>query len=186
MTLPAAAQARPTTGDVPQVLIGIRYSATRAHSPPGSCGCFLLQGAALDAALPLVSRFSAAIEIAGDHAGVVPSTTRPLSTLTLLAGPRYAFPLGRRQAFFAQGLFGAVRGFDAEFRRGDDAINTATAFAYAVGGAYELRIHQAIALRPVQVDLLQTNLPNGVDNRQRDLRFGAGISFLVPLGSSRR
>ncbi len=181
----ARAQAAPI--DAPARLhVSLRYAATRANSPPGSCGCFLLQGGALDAALPLHGGFSAVIEAAGDHANYVPQTTRELSTVTLLAGPRYTLRLGARQSVFAQGLFGAVRGFDADFRRGTDAIDTATAFAYAIGGAYEFRLSRNIDLRPVQLDLMQSNLPNGADNRQRSLRFGAGVSFRIPLGIARR
>jgi hypothetical protein len=170
----------------PHVLVGLRYSATRASSPPGSCGCFLLQGAAVDAALPLRSGLSAVLEVAGDHASSVPGTSRQLSTITLLAGPRYTRRFAQRQSVFAQGIFGAVRGFDADFRRGNDATDTATAFAYAVGGAYQFRITRAVELRPIQLDLLQTNLPNGADNRQRNLRFGAGVAFSIPLGIARR
>ena len=181
----ARAQAAPI--DAPtHILVGLRYAATRANSPPGSCGCFLLQGGALDAALPLRGGLSATVEAAGTHANIVPQTTRQLSTITLLAGPRYTLRLGERQRIFAQGIFGAVRGFDADFRRGTDATDTATAFAYAIGGAYEFRLTRTIDLRPAQLDLLQTNLPNGAGNRQRNLRFGAGISFRVPLGIARR
>lgn len=181
----AFGQAAANTGP-PNVLIGLRYSATRASSPPGSCGCFLLQGAAIDASLPLRSRLGAVLEAAGDHASSVPRTTRQLSTITLLAGPRYTIHIGSRHNIFGQGIFGAVRGFDADFRRGNDATDTATAFAYALGGGYQFRLTRSFELRPVQLDLLQTNLPNGADNRQRNLRFGAGVTFRVPLGIARR
>ncbi|GAA3766388.1 hypothetical protein [Terriglobus aquaticus] len=181
------AQAQATANNEPaHVLVSLRYSATRANSPPGSCGCFLLQGAALDAALPFTSRLSAVLEAAGNHANVVPGTSRQLSTVTLLAGPRYTAQFGLRHSVFAQGIFGAVRGFDADFRRGNDATDTATAFAYAIGGGYAFRLTHTVELRPIQLDLLQTNLPNGANSRQRNLRFGAGVAFTVPLGIARR
>ncbi len=183
----AAARSQAPPNDAPpSVRVGLRYAATRANSPPGSCGCFLLQGAAVDATLAVHGGLAVAVEAAGNHASFVPGTSRQLSTITLLAGPRYIASLGAHHNFFAQALFGAVRGFDADFRRGTDAADTATAFAYAIGGAYELRLTRTIAVRPVQLDLIQTNLPNGADNRQRNLRFGAGISFRVPLGIARR
>lgn len=166
--------------------VGLRYSATRANSPPGSCGCFLLQGAALDAAVPIRRNWQAVVEFAGNHAGSVPQTTRALSTLTLLAGPRFAPDTHTRHQVFAQALFGAVRGFDADFRRGNDAADTATGFAYALGVAYELHLSRTLALRVAQVDFVQTNLPNGADGRQRNLRFGAGLTFHVPVGVARR
>ncbi len=164
----------------PDLPVAFRFTATEANSPPGSCGCFQLYGGAADVAVPVRDGFSAVLEIAGNHAGLVPATVRGLSTITLLAGPRYTLSLGRGQQVFAQSLFGAVRGFDAEFRRGSDAIDTATAFGYALGGAYELPITRTLSLRAVQIEYLQTNLPNGSDNRQRNLRVGAGVVLRIP------
>lgn len=163
------------------VPVALQFSATEANSPPGSCGCFFLLGGAADIALPLHRAFSVDVEVSGQHAGSVPGTLRGLSTITLLAGPRYRMRLPRLQSVFAQALFGAARGFDAEFRRGDNAVDTATAFGYAVGGGYELPLTSALTLRPVQLDYAQTNLPNGSDNRQRNIRVGAGVVF--QLGS---
>ena len=130
-------------------------------------------------ALPIRSGFQAALEVAGDHVGLVPATNRGLSTITLLAGPRYTVPLPHGQRIFAQGLFGAVRGFDAQFRRGSNSADTATAFAYALGGAYELPVTSALRIRAAQVEYLQTNLPNGDDNQQRNIRFGAGVVLRI-------
>lgn len=179
------AQAIPNV-DTPRALVGIRFAATRANSPPGSCGCFYLKGAALDAAIDLSSRWSAALEIAGNHASTVPTTSRALSTITLMAGPRYTQPLGNRSLVLAQALFGAVRGFDESFPQGTDSADTATGLAVAVGAGYQYRLTSRLLLLPAQVDYVQTNLPNGADGRQRNLRFSAGLRFRVPLGRSRR
>ena len=56
-------------------------------------------------------------------------------------------------------------------------------FAYALGGGYELPLTPTILLRPVQVDYLQTNLPNGSDNRQRNIRLSAGIVLQLSVRS---
>lgn len=166
--------------------VGVRFTATRASLTPNTCGCFLLLGGAADAALPLHGPFSVVAEVAGNHTGSVPSTTRGLSTITLLAGPRYTLSVLSRQRVFAQALFGAVRGFDADFRRGNDPIDTATAFSYALGGGYEVALTPAVSLRAAQVEFLQTNLPNGSDNRQRNIRFGAGLTFHFTTASFHR
>ena len=129
----------------------------------------------MDVGLPLHRSLTADVEVAGQHASNVPGTTRGLSTITLLAGPRYRLALAKRHNVFTQALFGAARGFDADFRRGTNAVDTATAFAFAAGGGYEFSLTNLITLRPVQVDYLQTNLPNGSDNRQQNVRFGAGV-----------
>ncbi len=127
------------------------------------------------------------VEVAGQHASSVPGTSRGLSTITLLAGPRYGVALTKRQDVFAQALFGAARGFDADFRRGTNAVDTATALAFAVGGGYQFSLTHLLKLRPFQVDYVQTNLPNGSDNRQQNVRFGAGLVFQLPVaGLARR
>ena len=180
------AQAAPSHGESREVSLGLQLTATESNSPPGSCGCFWLLGGAGDAALPLWRGLSGAVEVAGNHIGLVPGTARGLSTVTLLAGPRYALPIGRREAVDVQFLAGAVRGFDAAFTRGAGSSDTATAFAFSLGGAYSLPLTRAIRLRAFQVEYVETALPNGSDNRQRDIRLGAGVVFHPSLpGSSR-
>ena len=184
----AQAQATPNL-ETSRSEVALHYTATRGNSPPGSCGCFYLQGAALEAALPLSRSFSATLEVAGNHAGLVPSTARALSTITLMAGVRYTRTFGLRSEPFVQGLAGAVRGFDAAFPQSsgtNDTADTATGLALALGGGYAFRLTRAVTLLPVQVDFVQTNLPNGVDGRQRNLRFSTGVRFHVGFGLSRR
>jgi len=170
----------------PGLPLAFRFTATEANSPPGSCGCFFLYGGAADIALPLSHSLSADVEIAGNHTRLVPGTLRGLSTITLLAGPRYRIALPRESSVFAQALFGAARGFDAEFRRDNNAVDTATAFGYALGAGYELRLTHTLTLRPAQVEYIQTNLPNGSDNRQRNIRLGAGIVVHISTASLQR
>jgi hypothetical protein len=164
--------------------IGLRFVATQAAAPPGSCGCFWLKGAALDAAVPLLPHLSAQVEVAGVTVGRVPASTRGLSEITLLAGPRYTVPL-RRFDLSAHALLGAVRGFDSDFVVGPGRQDTSTNFALALGGALEVPLTHSLALRALQVDYLQTNLPNGLDNRQRNIRVGTGIVFRVRPPASR-
>ncbi len=179
-----AASARST-----KIPVALRFSALEANAPPGSCGCFWLSGGAADTTIPLLPRLSAAVEVGGETAANVPDTTRGLSEITLLAGPRYTLPLGRvsggRVSVAGQALFGAVHGFDADFFTGSAHAQTATAFAMALGGFVEMPLTHALSLRAVQVDMLQTNLPNGAGDRQRNLRIGGGIVFHVGLPSAR-
>ena len=165
---------------------GVRYVATEANAPPGACGCFLLQGAAVDAALPLATRLSTVVELAGTTVHRVPSSPRGLSEITLLAGPRYTQPLGRVR-LNVQALFGAVRGFDSDFVVTPSThTDTSTNFATALGGSLDVPMTRAFSLRAAQVEFLQTNLPNGVDNRQRNIRFGAGVVLKFRLPSQHR
>jgi outer membrane immunogenic protein len=179
------AQAAPTATQT-VLPIGIRFVATEANAPPGSCGCFWLTGAGADVAIPLRHRFSVAVDLAGDTTKQVPATTRGLSLITLLAGPRYTLPIGRRLSMQAQALFGVARGFDADFIVSPQQhTDTASVFGMALGAAVEVPINRRITLRALQVEYLQTNLPNGADNRQKNLRLGAGLVFQVRLPKSR-
>lgn len=179
-TIPVSAQGNAPGG----LAVNLRYSATRAQTIPGTC-CFYLLGGAADAALTVLPRVAAVVEAGGGTTARVAGTTRGLSTITLLAGPRYTQPLGR-VSVAGQALFGAVRGFDADFTTSARTQDTATAFAYAVGGFVEYRLTRSLTLRPVQVDFLQTNLPNGADNRQRNVRLGAGLTFNISVPQNRR
>jgi hypothetical protein len=166
--------------------VGLRYSTTAANAPPGSCGCFFLQGAAIDASVPLLPHLRAVVEAGGSTISHVPASTRGLSEITLLAGPRYVLPM-HHWRLNAQALFGAARGFDSDFIVSSNThTDTSTNFAMAIGGSVETPITHDMLLRPIQIDYLQTNLPNGVDNRQRNLRIGAGLTFRIHLPESRR
>jgi hypothetical protein len=163
--------------------VGIRFVATQAHDTAGTASFFLTGGAA-DAAVPLLPRFSAAVEIAGTTTSRVPGTSRGLSTITLLAGPRFTQPM-RHISLSAQALFGAVHGFDADFTTGTNHADTSTASAFAVGGFIDVPLTRTLTVRAVQIDYLQTQLPNGTDNRQGNLRVGAGLVFNIALPSKR-
>ncbi len=184
MVLPCAAQAQSAASrDTATIPVSVRLVATQAHETPGNVSFFMTGGAA-DAAVFVLPRLSAAVEVAGTTAARVAGTSRGLSTITLLAGPRFTQPL-RRLSLSAQALFGAVRGFDADFTTGSNHADTSTAFAFAVGGFIDVPLTRSLALRPVQIDYLQTQLPNGADNRQGDLRVSAGLVFHIGLPSKR-
>ncbi len=180
----AFAQSASTRSGEGALPIGIRFVATEAKETPGGSS-FLLTGGGADVAFHLLPGLSAAADVAGTTISNVPGTAHGLSTITLLAGPRYTVPL-RRLSLSGQALFGAVHGFGSDFSSGARQTNTATAFAYAAGGFVEFNVTHSIALRAAQVEYLQTNLPNAADNRQSGVRLGAGVVFRVPLPQSRR
>jgi hypothetical protein len=46
-----------------------------------------------------------------------------------------------------------------------------------LGGGLDVNVSRHIAIRAAQADWLYTQFPNGVDNRQNNLRITAGIVF---------
>ncbi len=184
--LSLSSQALSSFSEDPDVELGLRVTVTKANLSPGACGCFWLTGGAGDIAIPLWHAIRGVVEVAGNTTARVPDTTRGLSTITLLAGPQYSLSLPHRQAVSISALGGAVRGFDAEFRRGPVRQDTATAYAFALGGAYAVPLFRHTQLRVIDLQYLRTALPNGSDDRQSGLRIGAGLVFRAALPSRTR
>ena len=161
----------------PAIEVSVGYLAQFSNSPPGACGCFVLQGGYADVGLPVHGRFQAVLELDGVTAGSVPEASRGLSVVTLAVGPKFRQPVGSRLSIFGQALLGAARGFDAEFIGSGPGRDTATSFALLAGGGVDFALGRRLSLRPVRVDLISTRLANGSDNAQRNVRIGGGIVF---------
>jgi hypothetical protein len=43
------------------------------------------------------------------------------------------------------------------------------------GGGIDFKVSRQLSVRPVQAEYLATRLPNGHNNRENNLRIGAGI-----------
>ena len=185
ITCAASAQAIASGAQSSASAISLRGLAMEANSPPGTCGCFWLVGGGADASIPISARFSAVLDLAGETTSHVAGTSRGLSTITLLAGPRYTWPM-RRFELHLQALAGAARGFDADFRRGANAADTQTAFGLSAGGALDVPLHSGLSLRLVEAEFVQTSLSNGTDNRQRNVRLGAGVVWKPSFAGLRR
>ncbi len=93
---------------------------------------------------------------------------------TYLFGPRVNFRRGRFTPF-AQSLFGGIRTTDGIGESGPE-----NNFAMTAGGGIDFKVSRHVSVRPVQAEYFMTRLPNGLDNRENNLRIGAGIA--VRLG----
>jgi opacity protein-like surface antigen len=93
---------------------------------------------------------------------------------TYLFGPRANFRRGKVTPF-AQTLFGGIRTTDGIGESGPE-----NNFAMTAGGGIDLKVSRHVSVRPVQAEYFMTRLPDGLNNRQNNLRIGAGIS--VRLG----
>jgi hypothetical protein len=43
------------------------------------------------------------------------------------------------------------------------------------GGGVDVKVSKHFSIRPVQAEYFQTRIPDGLNNRQNNFRFGAGI-----------
>jgi Outer membrane protein beta-barrel domain len=179
----AAAQAAAPASTPPSALeVTLAYSADRTNGVVG--GSFWMQGARAEANAQFARHVSVVAELAGEHAGSINSAGESLSLVSYLFGPRYTFTPRSRSVLFGQFLVGGVHGFDALFPQPSGSTVTPDAFAFAAGGGINLRLSRRFALRAIQADYFQTQLPNDGNDRQNHFRISAGLVFR--FGQSRR
>jgi opacity protein-like surface antigen len=100
-----------------------------------------------------------------------------LRMLTLLFGPRATLHRGKVEPF-VHGLFGAARATAEAPDFGVSAGDAAYAFAYALGGGVDVKVHNNFAIRLGQVDYLGARAGGeGFDN----FRFSVGV--VIRLGN---
>jgi hypothetical protein len=88
---------------------------------------------------------------------------------TYLFGPRVNFRHGKVTPF-AQTLFGGILTTDGIGHSGYE-----NNFAMTAGGGIDFKVSKHVSVRPVQAEYFMTKLPDGLNNRQDNLRVGAGI-----------
>lgn len=107
-----------------------------------------------------------------DLDGYLVTQGRPLAgVFSYMFGPRINFRRGKITPF-AQVLFGGVA---ATSGIGQPGI--VSAFATTVGGGFDFKVSRLISIRPLQAEYFLTKFSDGLNNRQNNFRFGAGIVF---------
>jgi opacity protein-like surface antigen len=94
------------------------------------------------------------------------------AAIPYLFGPRINLRL-KRITPFGQILFGGVA-----TSSGIGYSGWQNQFAMTAGGGIDVRVSEHFAIRPVQAEYFLTKIPDGLNNRQNNFRFSAGISFL--------
>ncbi|MGD0510006.1 MAG: outer membrane beta-barrel protein [Terriglobales bacterium] len=92
------------------------------------------------------------------------------AAFTYLLGPRVNFRRGKVTPF-AQALFGGVWTTDGIAQSTGPENN----FAMTAGGGIAIKVSRHVSVRPVQAEYFMTKIPDGLNNRQDNLRLGAGI-----------
>ncbi|MFZ0798190.1 MAG: outer membrane beta-barrel protein [Terriglobales bacterium] len=116
--------------------------------------------------------------VVGDMAGYGATATTNGALVgggfTYLFGPRVNFRHGKVTPF-VQTLFGGIWTTDGIGHSGSE-----NNFAMTAGGGIDLKVSKHVSVRPVQAEYFMTKIPDGLNNRQDNLRVGAGI--VVRLG----
>ena len=105
-----------------------------------------------------------------------------LAEYTYLGGLRYTTGTGsesrapRRLQIFVEGLGGRAQAFNSLFPSPSGLTKNADSLALQGGAGIDWRVGRKIGFRVVQADFVQTYLPNGQLNLQRDVRVASGFS----------
>jgi opacity protein-like surface antigen len=96
--------------------------------------------------------------------------------LTYLFGPRFNLRRGNWTPY-AQFLFGGGYVFNNHY----GISQSQNAFATAAGGGLDYNLTKHIALKPIQVEYVMTQIKaaNGFGSHQNDVRYSAGVVFRV-------
>jgi len=94
------------------------------------------------------------------------------AAFSYLFGPRVNFRRGKVTPF-AQILLGGIRTTDGIAR----STGTENNFAITAGGGIDFKVSKHVSVRPVQAEYFLTKIPDGLNNRQNNFRYSAGIVF---------
>ena len=168
----------PTVSKNYPIALSVNYSTMIGNAPPGTCGCFLLQGGSSEELFHVWKNIAAVAEVSGNRVARVPQSQEGISLVTFMAGPRYSFRTTRRLTTYGQFLIGGVHGFDSYIPRDDTQFTgAANSLAFAPGGGVEVGVNSWLSIRAVEAEYLITHLPNDVNAHQHNVRISSGIVF---------
>jgi hypothetical protein len=110
--------------------------------------------------------------VLGDMSGSwATNSTSQGAAMPYLFGPRLSLRHGVVTPF-VQVLLGGVL-----TSSGIEQIGWQSHFAMTAGGGIDLKVSKHFSIRPVQAEYFLTKIPDGLNNRQNNFRFSAGVVF---------
>ena len=111
--------------------------------------------------------------VLGDMGGYwATNSARQGAAMPYLFGPRVSLLHHGKVTPFIQALFGGVL-----TSSGIEQTGWQSHFAMTAGGGIDVKLSRHFSIRPVEAEYFLTKLPDGLNNRQNNFRFGAGIVF---------
>jgi len=108
--------------------------------------------------------------VLGDMSGSwATNSTSQGAAMPYLFGPRLSLRHGVVTPF-VQVLLGGVL-----TSSGIEQIGWQSHFAMTAGGGIDLKVSKHFSIRPVQAEYFLTKIPDGLNNRQNNFRFSAGV-----------
>jgi opacity protein-like surface antigen len=163
----------------PRLEVGLNYSLLHANlnadasqiTSNGGSGYFAYN---VSRVLGLVADFG------GYGNGSVHGPLDSDSTFTYLFGPRFNWRHWSRVTPYVQALFGGARISATTNLNGTMASSDQNGFATAAGGGVDIAITHHIAIKPIQIEYVMSQVPSFATNRnsyQNSLRYSAGVAL---------
>ena len=163
--------------DAPEFSAGASYNFVHSNAPPGSCGCFNMNGGSGWASFGQFHHFSAVADVGVQYAGNINSSGVNLTLTTYVFGPRYNFRNSQRLHPFAEALVGGSHASGSFSSASISATGSANAFAALGGGGLDFDVTNHIGIRAIEADYYFTKYNNGTNDHQNNVRIAAGIYF---------
>ena len=164
----------------PVVETGLSYSYMRVN-PGGTLGSYNANGGYGYAEYNFSKVFGLVGELGANRVGDANGVQLSNTSFEYLFGPRFNWRHSRFTPY-VQALVGGER-FSNGFNPGSSDPRLFTSqnnFAAALGGGLDIAVTNHIAVKPIQVEWLTTQLTNGATNLsyvQNNLRYSAGVVF---------
>jgi outer membrane immunogenic protein len=162
----------------PRFEAGLDYTFTRVN-PGGNLTSYNTEGGSGYVEYNLNRVVGLVADLGSNYIGNVNGFPINNTAFTYLFGPRFNWRISRF-TLYTQTLVGGER-----FSNGYDPASPAPAlgtsensFAAAIGGGVDVRLTDRIAIKPIQVEYLMTQLPSSfvnVNQVQNNLRYSAGV-----------
>jgi outer membrane immunogenic protein len=168
-----SAPAAPHTG----AEVAVDYSYLHTNAPPGGCGCFSMNGFAVQGGYPVNHRFSLVADFTVEGKSNVLGTTTSLTLGSFAGGARYRIFKGGWEPF-GEAMVGGIQATGGYKRIGiSPSGSSTTTFAGIVGGGLDRRLATHLAVRLVELDYFATTFDNGANDHQNNLRITAGLAL---------
>lgn len=163
--------------ETPKVEVGVNYTYVRVN-PGGTLGGFNENGGSAYAEYNFNKVFGVVADLGGTYAGTVNGVAVNDRSFDYLFGPRFNLR-HQRLTIYAQTLFGGER-LTNGFNPAGNGFFAASQnnFAAAFGGGVDIALTNHIAVKPIQIEYLMTQVaPGTLSYVQNNVRYSAGVVF---------
>jgi hypothetical protein len=166
---------------LPRAEVSLTYSPTAVNSGPSQCGCFVINGAAVEGNFRAYRGFTAVADVTAAYTNEIHNTGVRFALIMATGGIRLNYRVGGDQVYrlkpFIQGLGGVAHGFDSTFPNKSGYIQpTANSFALLAGVGVDYKFRRHLSFRVIQGDFGLIGLHNGAKNDQMLVRLSTGIT----------